>query len=297
MGRWDAAVRIRPTAEGWWFLLLLLGVLLAAMNTGNNLLYLLLALLLSLLVLQNILAEWHFRGLSVERRLPLEAFATEKARGVFVVQNHRRALSGFSLIFEEADAEALGALTLVPPGTRVEVPVDYCFSRRGVQHLRFIWVRSSFPFGLFMRMRKVASPAEMLVYPSRKSGVGVAEPVLLGSDSPDPLRKGGVDDFRGLRPYAPGDPLRQIHWPSSAKTGRFHVVERALERSEAVVVSVSNNAQIEQQIARACGQAERHFKRGHSVGLRAPGIEMSPERGEEHRRRILSTLAVFGIDA
>jgi uncharacterized protein (DUF58 family) len=268
----------------------------AALNTGNNLLYLLLALLLSLLVIQNILAEWHFRGLSVERRLPAEAFAGEPAPGAWVVFNRRKALSAFSLIVEEVGGEAIGAVTVVPPGAKVEVPIHFVFPHRGSVHLEQVEVRSSFPFGLFMRRRRSLSHAELLVYPSRKGASVLAEPADAGFETPDPIRNGGSADFRGLRAYQAGDPLRQIHWPSSAKTGRLQVIERSLEQSEAVIVSVSGGPALENQLARACGQADRHFQRGHAVGLRAPGVSLQANSGPEHRRRLLSQLAVMEPD-
>lgn len=266
----------------------------AALNTGNNLLYLLLAMLLSLLVIQNILAEWHFRGLVVERRLPVEAFAGEPARGAWRVCNRRKALSAFSLIMEESGGQAQGAVTVVPPGEEVEVPVQFVFEGRGSVSLVDVDLRSSFPFGLFMRRRRFALPAELLIYPARLATQGLAEPAEAGFETPDPLRNGGNADFRGLRPYQPGDPLRQIHWPSSAKTGRLQVVERSLEQSEAVVVVVAGGPSLERQLSRACGQADRHFQRGHAVGLRAPGVSINASTGPEHRRRLLSILATLG---
>jgi uncharacterized protein (DUF58 family) len=274
-------------------LLLILGVLVAALNTGNNLLYLLLALLLALLVVQNILAEWHFRGLSVERRLPLEMFAGEGALGALVVCNHRKALSAFSLIMEEIGGEAVGAVTVVPPGQRIEVPVRFVFERRGPAVLNQVRMLSSFPFGLFVRRRRYTLPADLLVYPSRKAGSVLAEPAEAGFETPDPLRNGGNEDFRGLRAYQAGDPLRKIHWPSSAKTGRLQVVERSLARSEAVVVTVTGGKGLENQLSRACGQADRHFHRGHAVGLKGPGVTLLPNLGPEHRRRLLSSLALM----
>ena len=70
------------------FIYPLFALILSLFLRGNNLLYLLLAMLLFLLVLQNVLAEWHFRGLSLERRLPGEAFAREGAAGAVWVSNH-----------------------------------------------------------------------------------------------------------------------------------------------------------------------------------------------------------------
>lgn len=266
----------------------------ASLNTGNNLLYLLLAMLLFLLVLQNVLAEWHFRGLSLERRLPPEAFAREAAAGHLVVSNHRRGLSAYSLVLEEEGGEGTCAVSSVPPGQRVEVPLTFRFDARGVNQLRGITISSSFPFGLFRRIRKVVVESEMLVYPERRAGAVLARPVETGDESPDLSRRGGSEEFLGLRPYQVGDSLRRIHWPSSAKHGAPMIVELSQAQSEAALVQVSRGGDLEAGLARACGQADRHFQRGHAVGLRAPGIELKPDRGDAHRRRLLSSLALYG---
>ena len=292
--RWATAVRIRPTAEGWWFLLLIVGVLMASLNTGNNLLYLLLAMLLSLLVLQNVFAEWHFRGISLERKLPVEAFALEDSMGAIVVVNHRRALAAFSLVVEEEECRASAAVSSVPPGQRVEVPVAYQFESRGLTALRRITVSSSFPFGLFRRLRTLSVESEMLVYPQRRMGSVLARPVEVGDETPDLTRQGGSEEFLGLRPYEVGDSLRRIHWPSTAKQGTPFIVELSQAQSEAVLVQLHSEGDIESHLARACGQAVGHFQRGHAVGLRAPGIELRPQRGASHRRRLLSSLALYG---
>ena len=236
----------------------------ASLNTGNNLLYLLLALLLALLVLQNVLAEWHFRGLSLGRRLPAEAFVGEDAQGVVWVHNHRRALSAFSLVINEEDVDAQGAVSWVAAGGQVQVPVTYRFQQRGRRSLKRLSVSSSFPFGLFTRKRTLSVEAEMVVFPSRRRGVALAEPVAQGEESADPHRKGGSEDFLGLRSFETGDSIRRIHWPSSAKLGRLLIVERSQARSEAVVVQLRSGKDQEVHLERACGQADRHAGRGQA---------------------------------
>jgi uncharacterized protein (DUF58 family) len=283
--------------EGWWFLLLIFGVLMASLNTGNNLLYLLLAMLLFLLVLQNVLGEWHFRGLRLERRLPAEAFANEGAPGILSVANHRRGLSAYSLVLEELGGQANCTVSSVPPGQRVDVPLSYQFKERGLNQLEGVVISSSFPFGLFRRIRTVVLEAEMLVYPERRPGAVLARPMETGDEAPDLTRRGGSEEFLGLRPYEVGDTLRRIHWRTSAKQGSPVIVELSQAQSEAVLVQIPTGGDIEAGLARACGQAERHFQRGHAVGLRAPGVELRPDRGDAHRRRLLSSLALFGREA
>lgn len=45
-------------------------------------------------------------------------------------------------------------------------------------------------------------------------------------------------EYADIRPYAPGDPLRSVNWPVSARRGRLHVTERLTDRAADVVVLV-----------------------------------------------------------
>lgn len=50
-------------------------------------------------------------------------------------------------------------------------------------------------------------------------------------------------EYAGVRAYAPGDQLRSINWPVSARRGRLHVTERLSERAADVVVVVDTYLQ------------------------------------------------------
>ena len=108
------------------------------------------------------------------------------------------------------------------------------------------------------------------------------------------MRKGGSEDFLGLRSFETGDSIRRIHWPSSAKLGRLLIVERSQARSEAVVVQLRSGKDQEVHLERACGQADRHFQRGHAVGLRSAELTIPPDQGPVHRKRLLTYLALYG---
>lgn len=295
---WAERVRVRPTREGAWLLVLLTGLTAGAFNTGNNLLYLLLALLLALLVLQSLLAEWNLRGLRVERRLPTEAFAFEGAAGALVLVNRRPALAAMAVHLRELDGgEARCVVSLAEAGGRTEAPVTWTFAGRGWQPLGRVRLESTFPFGFFRRYRDFALPEQMLVYPARRQGrptLGGAGP---GREHEDPRRRGEGGDFRGLRPYQPGDPVRRIHWPSTARTGRPMLIERAAEQASRVLVKVPGRpGQLERELSEACGLAVRSLAQGLAVGLETPERALPAGQGEVHRRRLLTALALHGED-
>jgi uncharacterized protein (DUF58 family) len=289
-------VRARPTREGAWFLLLVLAVVLAALNTGNNLLYMVLGSLLGALVLNNVLAEWNLRGLRLERRLPDEAWAERSAAGAFVVHNGRRLGAAWSLQIREvgeAGALATGHALRVAPGERVEVPARWTFAERGEARLAVLVVESTFPFGLMRRWRELPAPASLLVFPRPEPGLARRRMSGVGRARPQQTQVGTGGDFRGLRPYVPGDPLRDLHWPTTARTGKPMVVVRNQEVSDEVVVEVmeTNGPAWERSLSRAAGQVLHHTGVGHAVGLRLGGRVLPPRTGDPWRRHLLGLLA------
>jgi uncharacterized protein (DUF58 family) len=123
-------------------------------------------------------------------------------------------------------------------------------SRGGFQwpELKLSW---SDPLGLFQFQGIIPNRhtgSELIVYP----GLHALElPDLLRpllSDGP-PTRFRGLEDastFAGTRPYAPGDPMRRIHWKQAAKMGfsdgRFNqLIVRELERVAATGLHVHLN--------------------------------------------------------
>jgi uncharacterized protein (DUF58 family) len=292
--RWTPT-KTRPTRQGYWYLLVTFGVMFAALNTGNNLLYLLLALLLSFLVLHGVLAEWNLRRVSVERRLPGEVFAGRPAGGAFRVRNPRRWLGTYALRLEEvgdAGVQAEGASRYVPPGGDLEIPAAWAFERRGGAELRAIRLASTFPFGLFHRSIERPAPAELLVWPEPDDGHTPPGGADRGADVEDPRRPGGTGEVLGLREYQPGDPLRRVHWPTSARVGAPVVVERASDGARRFVVRVGGG-ELERAVSRAAGETVRHFQEGCAVGLELGELRLEPRGDDRQRRRILDALATW----
>ncbi len=296
-------VHVRPTREGLVFGLMLLGVVVAAVNTGNNLLYLVLGALCALLVLSAGLAEWNLRSVRVWRRLPAEAWAERAAGGAFVVENRRRLGAAWGLRLAEVDAEgavlAQARVARVGPGVTLEVPARWTFAARGIERLESVRVESHFPFGLVRRWRDLPAAGELLVWPSPLGGPLARRSAGAGLARPDRRRRGREGDFQGLRPYVAGDPLRDLHWPTSARTGRPMVVVRDAAQADEVVVEVVEvtGEAWERELSRAAGQLQRHFAAGHAVGLRFGGAVHAPRTGDPWRRRLLALLALAPVRA
>jgi uncharacterized protein (DUF58 family) len=115
------------------------------------------------------------------------------------------------------------------PGASTEVIVEFRPGRRGVIRMDDLRMLLPDPFGLFQRCVKLpAPPATLTVLPQRFRIPPVELPgsgrFQIGGEAATNA-VGNAGEFVGLRDYRAGDPLRQIHWKSWARTGRPIVKE------------------------------------------------------------------------
>lgn len=115
------------------------------------------------------------------------------------------------------------------PGERKHVFIELTPMRRGVIRLHDLRALLPDPFGLFQKCARVKAPAATLLVLPRRYPIppfelpGGAAFKISGETNTNAIGTSG--EFVGLREYRPGDPLRQIHWKSWARTGRPIVKE------------------------------------------------------------------------
>jgi uncharacterized protein (DUF58 family) len=170
---------------------------------------------------------------------------------------------------------------------------SWIFRHRGERRLQRVVVESRWPFGLVTRRRVLELSDQVLVYPA----IGEWAPTrMVGGRQRRRASLQGVgiqEGFQGLREYQPGDSLRWIHWPTSARTGHPMVVLRPDHRSDAVMVLVDGEgaADWEEALSGAVAQVLIYLGKGRAVGLMWAGVEHPPRRGSAWRRYLLAELA------
>lgn len=295
MGADPAGVRLRLTRAG------LVASLTAACAGGigwfirEPMLVSLSAVLLLLLLASVLVAAAQLRDLEVVRQLPDEIVANQPAAGRFLLRNPRRWLGAWQISAHELDASAATAsVDALPPGTARALPARWWFVARGVAVLGGVRLVSLAPFGLLEARRTVSLPAEVIVFPQPRGGGRTAETRGGSGHAPtQSSRLPGAGDLSGLRGYQPGDPLRWIHWPTSARTGQPVVVQRAAEAAQQVMVEVhpAEGAAWELALSQAAGAIDAYLRRGVAVGLRLSGQVWPPRADGAWRRVLLEQLA------
>jgi uncharacterized protein (DUF58 family) len=142
------------------------------------------------------------------------------------------------------------------------------------------------PFGFFVRRSPMALPVQELeVWPR-------TVPLEVGQGS-FPSRDPGV--LRGVRPYLPGDRITHIHWAATAKVGTFYVREfEPPPRSGFWVAVDALPAELyELGLEVAASLCLWALRRSEPVGLKdmSTGLEVSPQSGRAHFRRLMHHLA------
>src|SRR3954453_21603143 len=100
--------------------------------------------------------------------------------------------------------------------------------KRGCYQVGPLEVVATDPLGIFHFRHEITGTSELLVYPNPIDLPWIFPPggSPYGASSLHTAEmRGEGSEFYGIREYQPGDPLRRVHWRSSARMGRLAVVE------------------------------------------------------------------------
>jgi uncharacterized protein (DUF58 family) len=187
-------------------------------------------------------------GVVVERRAPARV---EQGDQVAVdLDVAARGRSRISLVVE--DPYLSSVRVLAPPlgsGGRVRLRTTRMARRRGRQPAAAVTIASSAPFGVATARRSVVPaggvPGETLVVPTVVEVPAVAATGSVHASEASttaPPRPGWGSDYLGVREYRPGDSMRHVHWPSTARTGSLMVREMEAEQPPSLLLVVDTIA-------------------------------------------------------
>ena len=224
-------------------------------------------------------AEPVFAGESAQFRLYLDARTAFDRPSILA----RHVASGAQLVVD------------VPTGSPAEVVLAVPAARRGWLALGRVMLETRFPLGLFRAWSYVEPQARCLVYP-RPERVALpphsAAPASGGLRSPSP----GYDDFAGLRSYQLSDSPRHVAWKAVARVDGMLTKQFAGEAAaelwlawEALPAALDP----ESRLSRMAGWVLAAERSGAHYGLRLPGLEIAPARGDAQRAACLQALALY----
>ncbi len=282
--------RVKIACPGIIFIVLTLVLGAGAVNTGNNLLYLITSLMLALMGLSGMASLLNLLGLSLDISPPPEIYARQKCLFSLCVKN-KKMFPSFLLQFSYDGGQAY--LGYIPAKKQLTVPAWFIFSKRGWQKISEIKVSSRFPIGFFERGFIIKEKKQFLVYPKP---IPCRYPLTQENgafqrDGQNILEKEG--DLRQLREFYPGDTLKDIHWPATARYGKFIVKEYAIETSKALILTIDKKRDIETSLGELTYLTSRLIVQNYPLGLRLGNLFIPPAQGALQKRKLLEALAVY----
>ena len=179
--------------------------------------------------------------------------------------------------------------------------------RRGRYQVGPLGVEIVDPFGLAKVTSRGAKPTSFLVHPRTEQLTLPRDFGERRSVSVSALRQptGATgEDFYTLREYAQGDDLRKIHWPSTAKRGKYMIRQEEtpwhtratllIDDRQGVHGGFGETASFERAIETIASLVSLYHSSGYSYRLAAahdPG--MSGGKGSHHYHRCLDLLATL----
>jgi uncharacterized protein (DUF58 family) len=292
---------------------LLMGV--AAINGQINLLFGVFGVMSGVFLVSGFICRTVLLRLRVTRQLPEQLVVGRPATIVYHFENTKRIWPSLSVTMMELEGtEAFASqprafLLHAAAGMTANVDCRVLPKRRGRYALGLYQLSTSFPFGFIKRALTRTEEQVALVGPP----LGECSNRLLGlsrcdqrADAPVAPRRGGEDEFYGVKEHRPGENPRSIYWRRSARTPGVLVgkemtqvapprllvlADTFLQRPD----DIAEQAAVEKALAMAASLASAALDEGLTIGLCAWGgddwASVPLQQGKRQRRDVLAALA------
>jgi uncharacterized protein (DUF58 family) len=266
---WLETKWVTPAYGGWLLGLLTICFFGAATNTMAGWLYVLSGVGVALLSVGAILPPRSLQALTVDREPILPVTAGNDIEIVLTIHNPTPQVQ---TLFQVRDLSSFSgsnlptiAIEQISPQNHYKWIYRRPTAKRGVYQWEKVALLSGAPLGLFWCRRERLAPAIAYVYPPALKLDRC--PLIDGMGSPDRQNRQFADRrleaasegiTRSLRPYRYGDPMRSIHWRTSARYGIFQVRELEIDRGgQDLAIYLDSGAdwdaaEFEQAVVAAC---------------------------------------------
>lgn len=183
----------------------------------------------------------------------------------------------------------------VPAHDTAEVVLEAPASRRGWMPIGRLMLETRYPLGLFRAWSYVEPEARCLVYP-KPEHAALPPAVAHGAAGGQRLQAAGNDDFSGLRMYQPSDSPRHVAWKAAARTDDMLTKQFSGEAAAQLWLDwalLPVDLDVERRLSRLTGWVLAAERGGAHYGLRLPGSEIPPARGDAHAAACLQALALY----
>ncbi len=279
---------VRLTRVGIAYILFTIVIGFAALNTGNNSLYIGLTFMLGCLLLSGIASKGGLKHLQVTMGEIPEAWAGKPAEAALQIVNRSRIWNVRDVVIAAPDLAEPLLIPILMRGTTVTLPASFLFQRRGRVELKKLDLYTRYPFGFFLKKRRVHIGGEVIVYPRLlPEGASRERFSPATGEQSTANRIGAGTEVHSFREYVRGDSLRQVYWKKSASMGRWIIKQTELDAARSVHVLVDpykprgvSDDEFEEMVSAATTFVYHALRRGLDVILTMPRVTLRAKEYE-----------------
>jgi uncharacterized protein (DUF58 family) len=176
----------------------------------------------------------------------------------------------------------------VTRGETRSLPVQFVFPRRGRARIATVDSYTRYPFGFFLKKRRLRVHSELVVYPRilPEHSEGARFRRVVGEEQTT-QRRGSGSEVHSFRDYSRGDSLRHIHWKKSASLGRWIIKQPATDAQASVHVIIDpykphgvSDEEFEEMVSSAATLIFEAVRKGYDVTLSLPRMSVRARPSE-----------------
>ncbi|GIU45176.1 DUF58 domain-containing protein [Shewanella sairae] len=285
------SIFILPTRFGMTWLVLIIILFLLGTNYQNNLIMGLSFLLLSIFNTCIIYSYKNLAGLTLTSTKANHCFANQPIYFPIRLCSKSKAYE-LQLNFPNQPLEVIKTVAEQP----VQGLITFSHSHRGINRPGRLKVESHYPLGLCKAWSHVDLAIEQLVF---AQPIADPKPIKLATSQHDEQHDSGkyvsgVDEYKGLRDYQVGEPLKQVAWKQWAQ-GRG-MLSKEFEQPQGAPMWLSldkNTFDPELAISHLAWHTEQLSEKKQMFGAILAGNTIAPSHGEQHRISMQTQLALL----
>lgn len=286
---------ILPTRVGWYYALILIALFGIAVKYDNQPAFMMLFILVAVGLIAMVYTHNNVIGLSMSSHPSKSVFLGSPA--VFPISlksNSRKPRHAIWLI-----AGGFHQLTALDSEAQQIIELQLPTVQRGYFPCEPVNLSSLYPIGVFFCWTKrFTSTERCLVYPQPLDLVPFPEDGLnQGKEQASANIRVGAEDYAGMKNYQDGDRLRDIHWPSLAKTNKLISIQYENHSNSSVNLSwfsLPAKLNIEDKLSQLCFWVVEANKSGQLYQLEMPNHTIEFDKGLTHYHECLRVLALWG---
>ncbi|NWH05723.1 DUF58 domain-containing protein [Desulfobacter latus] len=287
---------LRPTQHGIIFIAILIAMFLGSINYNNNAGFILVFLLGTMALISLFHSYKNLVGLDVVQSHVEPVFIGETLVFSFRIKSLKSVkIEQGQALFAQFDGTTSASFLSGTSMRRADLEMKA--KTRGILNPGDLTLFSTYPFGLFRLTARIPVKTQGLVYPRPIAGpipTSLAGGREHGEKSDG---RGGPDDFQGLAPYVPGNPMGRISWKTYSRGLGIFIKNFTAETGGEILLDMDliKSSGVEEKLSLLCRAVLDAEKENLRYGLRlANGVNITFDNGRPHCHKCLKALALYG---